>query len=408
MKLTVRYLGIPEQPIIGELFEAPDFRIYFQFDSNWRDRRLELSPIYLPTSSEGSLPTPTPSFSPLFGLFDDSLPDWWGQQLLKKFFEEKGIRWNRVGVLQKLAAQGDYGIGALGYEPAEAPADFRSELSIEVADLVEAARGIIEGEPSEALPQLVRSGITAGGAQPKALIHISEDFTRIWPGGGDPPNESSPWLIKFQLDREVHSTREEHAFCLMAKAAGIDVPETRLIEDRDGRVHFLIRRFDRSNGLKTHFQSFSGLTHTRPGDGLEYGELMNLARTLCSSEKAAEEFFLRAVFNVAAGNEDDHGRNHGFLMDASGEWRPSPAYDITFATHPLATNLRSASVMGKFSAVTRSELTELGKDQGVRRIDDTIDRILTSIRRWPEFATAAGIPDHHAALLADEMPASRW
>ena len=189
----------------------------------------------------------------------------------------------------------------------------------------------------------------------------------------------------------------------MAKAAGIDVPETRLIEDRDGRVHFLIRRFDRSNGLKTHFQSFSGLTHTRPGDGLEYGELMNLARTLCSSEKAAEEFFLRAVFNVAAGNEDDHGRNHGFLMDASGEWRPSPAYDITFATHPLATNLRSASVMGKFSAVTRSELTELGKDQGVRRIDDTIDRILTSIRRWPEFATAAGIPDHHAALLADDV-----
>ncbi|MEP4079469.1 type II toxin-antitoxin system HipA family toxin [Haloferula sp.] len=408
MKLTVRYLGVPERPAIGELLELSDHRVYFQFDSDWRDRRLELSPVYLPASSEGSLPTPTPGFSSLFGLFDDSLPDWWGQQLLKKFFEDKGIRWNRVGVLQKLAAQGDYGIGALGYEPDEAPADFRSKLSIEVADLVDAARGIVEGEATSTLPMLVRSGITAGGAQPKALIHLSDDFEKAWPGGGDPPENTSPWMIKFQLDREVHTTREEHAFCLMARAAGIDVPETRLITDRKGQTHFLIRRFDRTEGTKVHFHSYSGLTHTRPGDGLEYGGLMNLARTLCQSELAAEAFFARAAFNVAGGNEDDHGRNHGFLMDQFGDWNPSPAYDITFATHPLATNLRSASVMGRFSQVTRSDLSELGKDQGVRSIDDTIDRVLAAIRRWPEFAEAAGISEAHAKLLVDEFPASTW
>ncbi|MFC7336277.1 type II toxin-antitoxin system HipA family toxin [Haloferula chungangensis] len=408
MKLTARYLGHPERPVIGELFEAPDHRIYFQFHPEWRDLGLELSPFYLPSSTETSLPTPTPQFSPLFGLFDDSLPDWWGQQLLKKFFEEKGIRWNRVGVLQKLAAQGDYGIGAIGYEPDEAPDDFRSQLAIEVGALADAARGIIEGESERTLPLLIRSGITAGGAQPKALIHLSEDFKTVWPGGGNPPSGSTPWLIKFQLDREVHTTREEHAFALMAAAAGIDIVETRLLTDQGGSVHFVCRRFDRDAGEKIHFHSYSGLTHSRPGEGLEYGDLMNLTRTLCLNENAVEEVFRRAVFNVAAGNDDDHGRNHAFLMNSQGEWRPSPAYDITFATHPLATNLRSASVMGRFASVTRSDLTALAKDQGIRRVDDSIDQVLTAIRRWPEFADAARIPETHAALLARDFPASEW
>jgi len=408
VKLTARYLGHPERPVIGELFEAPDHRVYFQFDAEWRDLGLELSPFYLPSSTEVSLPTPTPHFSPLFGLFDDSLPDWWGQQLLKKFFDEKGIRWNRVGVLQKLAAQGDYGIGAIGYEPDEAPDDFRSQLAIEVASLADAARGIIEGESERTLPLLIRSGITAGGAQPKALIHLSKDFKTVWPGGGDPPSGSTPWLMKFQLDREVHTTREEHAFALMAGAAGINIVDTRLLTDQKGSVHFLCRRFDRNAVEKIHLHSYAGLTHSRPSEGLEYGDLMNLTRTLCQDENAVEEIFRRAVFNVAAGNDDDHGRNHAFLMNPQGEWRPSPAYDITFATHPLATNLRSASVMGRFSSVTRADLTALGKDQGIRRIDEAIDKILTAIRRWPEFAEAAGIPETHAALLAEEFPVSDW
>lgn len=408
MKLTARYLGHPERPVIGELFEAPDHRVYFQFNPEWRDLGLELSPFYLPSSTELSLPTPTPQFGSLFGLFDDSLPDWWGQQLLKKFFEDKGIRWNRVGVLQKLAAQGDYGIGAIGYEPDEAPDDFRSQLAIEVASLADAARGIIQGESERTLPLLIRSGITAGGAQPKALIHLSEDFNTVWPGGGIPPAGSTPWLIKFQLDREVHTTREEHAFALMAGAAGIETAESRLLTDQSGNTHFVSRRFDRNAGEKIHLHSYSGLTHSRPSEGLEYAELMNLTRTLCLNESAVEEIFRRSIFNVAAGNEDDHGRNHAFLMNHQGEWRPSPAYDITFATHPLATSLRSASVMGRYSSVTRADLTNLGEDQGIRRLDDTIDQALGAIRRWPEFAEAAGIPESHAALLADEFPAATW
>ncbi|WP_193213127.1 type II toxin-antitoxin system HipA family toxin [Luteolibacter marinus] len=408
MKLTVRYLGAPDRPLIGQLFEAPDHRVYFEYDAAWSSRRLELSPIYLPADSRGSLATPTPNFSSLFGLFEDSMPDWWGTQLLRRFFDEKGIPWNRVGALQKLAAQGDYGIGALGYEPDEAPPDFRSQISIEVADLVDSARQVFEGESSAALPQLIRSGMTAGGAQPKALVHLSADFAKLWPGGGDPPQGSSPWLIKFQIDAERADTREEHACHLMAAAAGIEVPETRLLPDSRGRVHFLSRRFDRDGGQRYHIHTWSGLTHSAPRDGLDYRDLLDFARTLCLSETAVEEFFLRALFNVAVGNDDDHGRNHAFLMDTGGQWRPTPAYDLTFTSNPLASNLRAAGVNGRLTGIGPDDFRQLGRGQSIRRIDDKIDRVLEVIRRWPEFASAAGIPPAHAEWLQGEFPASRW
>lgn len=44
MKLTIRYLGNKARPIVGELFETSDHKVYFQYDSAWRDHRLELSP----------------------------------------------------------------------------------------------------------------------------------------------------------------------------------------------------------------------------------------------------------------------------------------------------------------------------------------------------------------------------
>lgn len=41
-------------------------------------------------------------------------------------------------------------------------------------------------------------------------------------------------------------------------------------------------------------------------------------------------------------------------------------------------------------------------------LDETLDRVIGAVRRWPEFAAEAGLPDAHAAMLAREMPASQW
>ena len=158
MKIQVQYQGGDREAVIGHLAESADGRIYFEYDQHWRAQTIELSPAYLPNSTQGSVTTPTPQYGQLFGLFGDSLPDWWGQQMMKRFFQDKGIPWNSVGVLQKLACAGAHAMGAIGYEPPVVSSDFRDELTGEVADLVNNATSFLHGRTEQILPGLMRSG----------------------------------------------------------------------------------------------------------------------------------------------------------------------------------------------------------------------------------------------------------
>ncbi len=113
MKVTVRYRGDPALPVVGVLAADARGRVFFEFDAEWRASGPDLSPVQLPLETTGSLTTGDPDFSPLFGLFDDSLPDWWGQRIMRRHFEEMEIPWNEVGPLEKLACQGSFALGAL-------------------------------------------------------------------------------------------------------------------------------------------------------------------------------------------------------------------------------------------------------------------------------------------------------
>jgi serine/threonine-protein kinase HipA len=409
MKLDVRYLGIPDQPLVGALADDAQGRIFFQYDPAWIARGIELSPLRLPLGLNGPVTTPTPGFSPLFGLFDDSMPDWWGQRIMRHHFAELGIPWNRVRALEKLACQGAFSLGALAYEPDLSPASFRQTLATEVAELVAAARQVLSGAPEHLLPALVRGGLSPGGAQPKALVGFNDDFTRATAGGGPAPAGFSLWLVKFQLDADDPVGRAELAVTRMASAAGIQTPETRLHESPDGLAHFMTKRFDRQPGMPPrHLHTFAGLTHTPVRDLIDYNDLLDLCRELTLRETEVEQAFLRAAFNIGVANDDDHSRNHAFLFDPADGWRLAPAYDLTRTSYPLASGYRAAGINGRFSGLSPRDLQRLGRDQGVRRIDESLARVIDVIRRWPEFAAQAGLPEGPAAMLAAEMPATRW
>ncbi|BDS05282.1 toxin HipA [Oceaniferula spumae] len=404
MRVEVLYLGGGENVVIGELAEAADGRIFFEYHQEWLARGTELSPVYLPNSLQGSVTTPTPEFGPLFGLFADSLPDWWGEQMMKSYFGDKGIPWNRVTALQKLACAGGHAMGALGYEPPLSGGTFREELTVEVAELVSNAHSFIHGETGEMLPGLLRSGLSPGGAQPKVLLGFNDDFSESVAGGGRLPEGYERWLLKFDLDPEYELGREEYAYSLMARSAGIRMAETHLLNGAEGSCHFLSKRFDRPGDSRRHIHTYSGLTHTLVRNGLEYGELMDLTRVLTGSEAEVEEVFLRACFNVLAGNEDDHGKNHAFLMEPDGTWIVSPAYDLTRTSNPLVSGMRAASVNGKSVNVGRADLKRLGESQSVRHIDHTIERVLEAINDWPRWAEQAGLSPHRTEQVREEMP----
>ncbi|MBB5349801.1 serine/threonine-protein kinase HipA [Haloferula luteola] len=409
MRLDVRFLGCEDSPRIGSLADDARGRIYFQYAPEWRTRGIELSPLHLPLSQPGPISSPTPGFGPLFGLFEDSMPDWWGQRIMRRHFAAMNLPWDQVRPLEKLACQGAYSLGAIAYEPDLSPASFRDTLTTEVTELVAAARQLLEDDPAELLPALVRGGLSPGGAQPKALVAFDATLSRAVAGGGPIPEGFVPWLVKFQLDRDDPVGAEEHAVTQLAEAVGIRTPETRLFPTPDGRVHFLTRRFDRQpHHLPRHLHTFAGLTHTPVREGLDYQDLLGLTRELTGRESEVEEGFLRAAFNIAIANDDDHARNHAYLWNPDDGWRLSPAYDLTRTSYPLGSGFRAAGIDGRFSQLTLKEIRKLGKDQGVRRMEEKLGHLLDTLRRWPEFAEASGLPEHRAAMLGSEMPASRW
>jgi len=403
MDLKVEYAGARGPLVVGRLHQDSHGTVYFEYDPAWRGGARELSPLYLPNATVGAVAPPLTSFGGLFGLVQDALPDWWGERMMRQRFADLGIAWNKVTSLRKLACQGERKMGALVFRPVLEETDFNDHLLVEVAALVEAARHVMTGDTAGVIEELARSGISPGGARPKALLGFSADFreARI-----DEPTPAGfePWLLKFDLEPELHEGRIEHAYALMARAAGINVPETRLVE-AGGGVHFATRRFDRTaDGARLHMHSFSGLTHTPLRNGLEYGDLMNLTRDLTGDHREVEEVFRRAVFNVAAGNEDDHGRNHAFLMEDDGTWRLSPAYDLTLVTNALASGFRAARVNGRSAEVRRADLQKLAEQQGVRRIPEMIDRVLDSIADWHTHARAAGVPKTTADWVEEQLP----
>jgi serine/threonine-protein kinase HipA len=397
MELEVHWAGRDGQRV-GRLYQNDRGAVFFEYDTAWRAGSRELSPIYLPNSTQGAVGTPTPGFGELHGLFQDALPDWWGERLMQRHFESRGIPWNRVTALRKLACQGNRKMGALAFLPAMDDDDFNDGMVTELGALVDAAREALRGGTGEVLAALIGSGMTPGGAQPKALLAISDDFSEI--RLDDPPHAGfGTWLCKFDIEPVLQEGRIEAAYAGMARAAGIAVPETRLLETA-GACHFLSRRFDRAeNGERLHLHSYSGLTHTPLRDGLEYADLIEVARTLTRDHRSVEEIFRRAVFNIVAANDDDHGRNHAFLMDADGVWTLAPAFDLTLATYPLASGFRAARVNGKASEINAKDLIHLGREHDVRNPAEIIAQVVDSVANWNHHALEYGISSANSAIV---------
>jgi len=397
MDLEVHWAGNHPQRI-GRLYQDLRGAIYFEYDESWQAGNRELSPIYLPNTTSGAVRSSTPHFGELHGLFQDALPDWWGERLMQKFFEERGIPWNRVSKLRKLACQGSRKMGALQFLPSLDEDTFADQLFLELSELVEAAREMLRGDSATVLKALMRSGMSPGGAQPKALLAISPNFDDISLDDCAPEGYGH-WLVKFEMEPVLQDGRIEAAYAAMAQRAGIDIAETRLLE-HDGVAHFASRRFDRdAKQQRLHLHSYSGLTHTPLRDGLEYGDLIAVARSLTQNQQAAEEIFRRAVFHVMAANDDDHGRNHAFLMDHVGTWTVAPAFDVTLACYPLASGFRAARVLGKASNISKKDLLKLATEQDIRQPREIIEQVESALAEWPRIALDFGISKSNAASV---------
>lgn len=146
--------------------------------------------------------------------------------------------------------------------------------------------------------------------------------------------------VIFARDKEadhMEYQKIEYAYSLMAKDAGIDMTECRLLKSDEG-MHFMTGRFDRdfTTGRKIHMQSLGGIAHfdfNAPG-AYRYEQAAKIMKQLNLPLSDTERLFRRMVFNEVAKNYDDHVKNVSFLMDGQGNWSLAPAYDMTFSYNP--------------------------------------------------------------------------
>jgi serine/threonine-protein kinase HipA len=109
------------------------------------------------------------------------------------------------------------------------------------------------------------------------------------------------------------------------------------------------------------------------------------------------------VFNVVARNQDDHVKNIAFLMDKQGQWSLAPAFDVTYSYNPTGiwTATHQMTVNGKRDEFVAADLEECGKAALLKRgrAAAILDEVNAAVRRWPEFAAAAGVPETWAAQI---------
>jgi serine/threonine-protein kinase HipA len=388
-KLQVRWW---DGSIVGHLVHRG--AVYFVYDEAWLRRGLNLSPISLPftdTAFNGS--KGGKGIEGLPGLIADCLPDAWGRKVARAEFAAK--KWGEPGIMSLLAWRGRRGLGALGFEPASDADDFKLEL-VSAKALARGAAEIERGSASEVLPQLIRGG-TAGGALPKSIVLAYPDGTlRV----GEEDGEGIPSLLKFDATEDGVLARCEHVFARMARMAGIDAVETKLMEESaDGsRMHLLVKRFDVPDptspslkGLRRHFHTASGLLHKEP-TVLDYRDLFRLALRLHAAPSQLREISRRMIFNVMASNMDDHAKNHAFQMDEESRlWSLTPAYDITFSPGLLARGMTVSDETWPSAATMEVLCLDAGlRKEEFRLIFEAVD---SSLQKWPQLAKEEGVSE---------------
>lgn len=384
----------------------------FEFAPSFLSSSLNIAPLTMPLGG-GIFSFPAlnrQTFHGLPGLLADALPDRYGNRLIDVWLARQGRSPNDFTPVERLCYIGTRGMGALEFKPALGPKP-NAAIPIEVSELTQLASEILrhrtewavnlKGEKAEALNAIIRVGTSAGGNRAKAVIAWNPKTQEVRSGQVPAPEGFEPWILKFDgvndasLGDPQGFGRVEYAYHKMARAAGIEMSECRLLEE-GGRAHFMTRRFDRdSNGARIHMQSLCAMAHLDFNAAGEHGyeQAFSVIQRLNLGYPAMQEMYRRMVFNVVARNQDDHTRNIAFLMDAQGKWRLAPAFDVIWAHNPRGrwTNLHQMSVNGKRDEFTRSDLLAIASEYGIKNASDLTDTVIEVVRRWADYAKAAGV-----------------
>jgi serine/threonine-protein kinase HipA len=343
-----------------------------------------------------------------FGVFLDSSPDRWGQTLMKRrealTAKDEGrapralYAWDFLIGVQDFTRQGALRFRLegtedfLGAERLAAP-PITSLRELEAVAIQLTSKKIDDLDALRRwLAVLVAPGASLGGARPKA------NFTE---------QDGSLWIGKFPArddDRDIGAW--EYVTHIMANKAGVDMPEARAVRLGSEFRTFCVKRFDRVGGRRRFYASAMTMLRKEVSEGTSYLELAQFLRARGSPPHVQgdlEQLFRRVLFNVLVGNRDDHLRNHGFMLEATG-WRLAPAFDVNPNSDKAEHVLNIDDSDNRPSVTTALPTAEFyGLNEAAAR--DILEQVAAPIDGWRERARRSGIAAADIQLVAGAFSA---
>jgi serine/threonine-protein kinase HipA len=304
--------------LVGTITRLPDDRTIFAFDSDYVAdfNRPVLSLSF--KAADGSLVNQThPIQVKLLPFFSNLLPE--GH--LRTYLAEKlGI--NPLREFFLLAALGDDLPGAIRIE-------YDGTLTDEWNKTTEAKNQVEESEAFR---------FSLAGVQMKFSAVLENNGRITIPVKGKGGN----WIVKLPAGNFENVPDAEFAMMTLAREAGIEVPEFKLVpassienlpEEFRNTISesFAVRRFDRlPNDGRVHMEDFAQVFGIYGANKYKNKSYANIAEVLWieAGEESLREFVKRLVFNIAIGNGDMHLKNWSLLYRDDKKPTLSPAYDF--------------------------------------------------------------------------------
>lgn len=231
------------------------------------------------------------------------------------------------------------------------------------------------------------------------------------------------WIVKLPSARFDAVPENEFVMLELARAAGIDVPETRLVPIAEigglppvatlGGVALAVRRFDRTrDGGRIHAEDFAQVFNVFPSDKYRTASYENLAAVLWAEAAQADivEFARRLAFNTLIGNGDMHLKNWSLIYRDGRTPHLAPAYDFVSTVAYIAEDQMALSLGGtkRWADVSVDLFRRFAAKAGVPEglvVDAARETATRFLEAWADHEAVGRLPEALRTRVSEHLRA---
>ncbi|TVR75222.1 MAG: type II toxin-antitoxin system HipA family toxin [Marinilabiliales bacterium] len=289
------------------------------------------------------------------------------------------------------------------YEPlGEDISEFHSKCSVKIFGTPDPPDlPYSEDQMLQLAEKVVKSQTTVTGVQPKLSLHLEKPakkdkpqrFTIVGLWGGyilKPPTNQYKFLPELE-DLTMH----------LAEISGIDVVPHSLIRLSSGKLSYITRRIDRTNGARIHMEDMCQLTE-RLTEQKYNGSHEQIGKAIVkySTNPGLDiiNFFEQVLFSFLTGNADMHLKNFSLIDRPELGYMLSPAYDMVASKLVVEGDEEELALTlnGKKKKIGKRDFFEALYRFNVDRkaVENIFSKFRSSVEKWHDFIDISFLPEY--------------